>query len=276
MKIGYLLHRLRFGLHNKWWLLKYRFRELLIKLQFYWLLYQGSKLLNINQKSVIVFSPHQDDEALGCGGMIALKREQGIPIKVVFVTDGGGSHRGHTKITRSEIVQIRRQEAIAALKILGVESTDVHFLDKCDGALYKMTETEQQQTIEEMAQLLSSFQPQEVYVTHKQDRSRDHEITYKLVKAAIFKAEVTVELWQYAIWLLWKSLLFRSLKFDELVGAHRIAIHQVQSKKKQAIEIYRSQYLPIDAESSAVLPPGFLWRFFLPHEIFFKSDSGQE
>lgn len=89
MKLRYLLHRLRFGLHNKWWLLKYRFRELLIKLQFYWLLYQGSKLLNVNQKSIIVFSPHQDDEALGCGGMIALKREQGIPIKVVFVTDGG-------------------------------------------------------------------------------------------------------------------------------------------------------------------------------------------
>ena len=273
MKIRYILHRLKLGLHNKWWLLKYRFQELLIKLQFYWLLYQGSKPLNLNQKSVIVFSPHQDDEALGCGGMIALKREQGIPIKVVFVTDGGGSHRGNAKITRDEIVEIRRQEALAALKILGVESKDIHFLDKCDGALYKMTETEQHQTIEEMAQLLRTFQPQEVYVTHKQDRSADHEMTYQLVKAAITKAEVTVEVWQYAIWLLWKSLLFRSLKFDELVGAHRIAIHQVQSKKKQAIETYRSQYLPIDTESSAVLPPGFLWRFFLPHEIFFKSDS---
>lgn len=72
--------------------------------------------------------------------------------------------------------------------------------------------------------------------------------------------------------VLWKSLLFRNLKFEELAGAHRQAIHKVQSKKKQAIETYRSQYLPIDAESSAVLPPGFLWRFFLPYEIFFKSE----
>ncbi len=35
-----------------------------------------------------MFSPHQDDEAFGCGGMIALKSEQGIPVVVVFLTDG--------------------------------------------------------------------------------------------------------------------------------------------------------------------------------------------
>jgi len=221
---------------------------------------------------MIVFAPHQDDEALGCGGLMALKREKGVPIKVVFVTDGGGSHRGSSKITRSEIVQIRRQEALSALNILGVESKDIHFLNKCDGSLYKITEAEQQQTIEEMAQLLLTFQPQEVYVTHKQDRSKDHEVTYQLVNAAIAKAGVKVDLWQYAIWLLWKSLIFRDLKFKELAGAHRLAIHPVQFKKRQAIETYRSQCLPVDGESSAILPPGFLWRFLLPHEVFFKSD----
>jgi LmbE family N-acetylglucosaminyl deacetylase len=273
MTIKYLLHRLRVGLHNKWWLLKNKFRQSLTKLQLYWLLSQGSQPLNVNQKSVIVFSPHQDDEALGCGGMIALKREQGIPIKVVFVTDGGGSHFGHTKITRSEIVEIRRKEALAALEILGVESKDVHFLNKLDGALYRMTESEQHQTIEEIAQLLQTFKPQEVYVTHKQDRSSDHEIAYNLVKAAINKAEIKLDLWEYPIWLLWESLLFRDLKFDELVGAHRVAIHQVHSKKKQAIETYRSQYLPIDAKSSPILTRAFLWQFFLSHEIFFKSEQ---
>ncbi|MCL6750284.1 PIG-L family deacetylase [Nostoc sp. CCCryo 231-06] len=267
-----ILNRLKVSLHNKLWLFNYRLRELQIRLQFYWLLYRGSQPLNVSDKSLIVFAPHQDDEALGCGGIIALKREQNIPIKVVFVTDGGGSHQGNPKISRSEIIQIRKQEALTALNILGVDSKDIHFLNKSDGSLHKMTEAEQQQTIEEMAQLLHTFQPQEVYVTHKRDRSRDHEITYQLVETAIVKAGVKVDLWEYAIWLLWKSLLFRDLKFDELAGAHRLSIHTVQSKKNEAIKTYRSQYLPIDAESSAVLPPGFLWRFFLPHEVFFKSE----
>ena len=273
MNIQYLLRRLKVGLHNKWWLFNYRLRDLQIKLQFYWLLYRGSQKLDFSQKSAMFFAPHQDDETLGCGGIIALKREQGIPVSVVFVTDGGGSHTDHPQITREEIVQIRRQEALTALNILGVESRDIHELNKRDGALYRMTETERQQTIEEMAQLLRVFQPKEVYVTHNKDRSTDHEVTYELVVAAIAAAGVKVDLWQYAIWLHWKSLLFRDLKLEELAGAHRLNIDTVQSKKKQAIETYRSQYLPIDPESSPLLPPGFLWRFFLAHEVFFKLES---
>ena len=267
-----LLNRVKTGLHNKLWLFNRRLREMQIKVQFYWLLSQGSQPLDINSKSVIVFSPHQDDESLGCGGIIAQKREQGVPVKVVFVTDGGGSHSNNPNYTRSDIVQIRQEEALLALNILGVESKDIHFLNKRDGAMYKMTTTEQEQTIEEMVQLLRTFQPQEVYVTHKYDRSKDHEVTYQLVKSAIAKSEVTVDLWQYAIWLHWNSLLFRDLKFAELAGAHRVEIHGVQAKKKKALETYRSQYLPMKGDSSPLLPPGFLWRFFLPYEVFFKSD----
>lgn len=272
MTIKSLISRFKVGLHNKWWLFNYRLQELQKKLQFYWLVYLGSQRLNLSHNSAIVFAPHQDDEALGCGGIIALKREQGVPVKVVFVTDGGASHGDNLHISREEIVQIRRQEALSALDILGVESKDIHFLNKRDSTLHRMTEAARQQTIEEMAQLLRVFQPKEVYVTHSKDRSQDHESTYKLVVNAIAHAGVTVDLWQYAIWLLWNSVLFRDLKFEELAGAHRLAIHAVQSKKKYAIETYRSQYLPIDNESSAVLPSGFLWRFFVPHEVFFKSE----
>lgn len=49
-----------------------------------------SDSMAINQRSAIVFSPHQDDETLGCGGMIALRRAQNIPVSVVFLTDGQG------------------------------------------------------------------------------------------------------------------------------------------------------------------------------------------
>ncbi|MEH2410397.1 PIG-L deacetylase family protein [Nostoc sp.] len=159
MKIGYLLHRLRLGLHNKWWLFSYSWREFQLKLQFYWLMYQSSKRLDFSQKSALIFAPHQDDEVLGCGGIIALKREQGVPVKVVFVTDGGASHADYSKITREEIIQIRRQEALTALNILGVNSTDIHFLDKHDGGLRWMTQAEREQTIEEIALLLRAFNP---------------------------------------------------------------------------------------------------------------------
>lgn len=272
MKIGYLIYRLKVGLQNKSWLFNYKLQLLQMKLKFYWLMFFHCQVLNDTKKSAMIFAPHQDDESFGCGGVIALKRKQDVPVKVVFITDGGGSHSDNPRVTRQEIIQIRRQEALTALTILGVEAENIHFLNKWDGALYKMDTVEREETIAQIAQLIRTFQPQELYVTHNNDHSKDHEISYELVKAAVDVAEIEVDLWQYAIWLLWKPLLLGNLKILELTGAYRLGIHPVQSQKKQAIETYKSQYLPIDSDSSPVLPPGFLWRFLLPYEIFFKSN----
>jgi N-acetylglucosamine malate deacetylase 1 len=67
--------------------------------------------LSWSQKSAMVFSPHQDDETFGCGGMIALKRAQGIAVQVIFLTDGQGSDQ-----LNPQIVQIRASEALTALR----------------------------------------------------------------------------------------------------------------------------------------------------------------
>ena len=57
--------------------------------------------------SAIVFSPHQDDETLGCGGTIARKKEAGAEVKVVFMTDGSLSH--HRFIAQDELIELRQQ-----------------------------------------------------------------------------------------------------------------------------------------------------------------------
>src|SRR6476646_4617280 len=113
------------------WIRKYEVPSWLCLLQ-YWLLSAGSKPMAMSQKSALIVAPHQDDETLGCGGLIALKREQGIPVQVVFITDGAASHTWHPRFKAGEIAPIRKQEALTALAILGVEQTQIHFLDKRD------------------------------------------------------------------------------------------------------------------------------------------------
>ena len=255
-----------------WWLYNYKLPEFLSMLQFRWLLHLSSKPMSISQKSAMVIAPHQDDEVLGCGGLIGIKREQNVPVQIVFVTDGAASHSWLTKFQSGELVPIRRDEALTALNILGVDSSQIHFLNKPDSKLRYLDPNQRQQTIEQLAQLLRSFQPGEIYVPHRNDRTKDHEATYELVQAAIQLSGIEVVLLQYPIWIFWKSLLFRDLKLHELAGAYRISIHPVQSKKRQAIEVYRSQCLPIDPETSPILKPAFLKRFFLPYEVFFKPE----
>src|SRR5438067_976178 len=50
-----------------------------------------SRPLSLTSDSIMVIAPHQDDETFGCGGLIALQREGGATVKVVFLTDGGNS-----------------------------------------------------------------------------------------------------------------------------------------------------------------------------------------
>lgn len=250
-------------------------QDFLSMLQFRWLLHFGSKPMEITQKSAMIISPHQDDEVLGCGGVIGLKREQNIPVQVVFVTDGAASHSWHPNFKSGEIVPVRRDEALTALSILGVDASQIHFLDNPDSKLLFLNETERQKIIAKLAQLLQSFQPQEVYVPHRKDRTKDHEATYELVQEAIILSGLEVELLEYPIWILWHSRLFRDLQLHELSSAYHLSINPIIDKKKQAITAYHSQYTPIDMHSSPILKPAFLKRFFLPYEVFFRHNYSE-
>lgn len=227
-----------------------------------WILHWGSKPLALSRKSAMVFSPHQDDETFGCGGMIALKREQGIPVVVTFLTDGRGGVNSDP-VYQNAIIQIRKQETVTALSILGVEPSEIHFLDKPDGKLPDLNPEEREKTIIQVAKLLQYYQPGEVYVPHRKDCHKDHEATYELVKEAIAQAEISVELLQYPIWLLWRAPLFILLKLQDITAAYRLPIGSVQDKKTRAIASYPSQIHG--------LPRGFIQRFLWTEEIFFKA-----
>jgi N-acetylglucosamine malate deacetylase 1 len=226
-----------------------------------WILYFKSRPLTVSQKSAMIFSPHQDDETLGCGGMIALKRSLGVPVEVVFLTDG--RYGRPNWITPETIIDIRQQEAINALNILGIASSETHFLNQIDGSLQHLLNNQRQHIVAQLAQRLQSFMPEEVYVPHRKDINGDHEATYKLVQEAIAVSGIQVELLQYPIWMLWQNPLSFSLKLEDITDAYRLAIDSVKDRKKLAIETYCSQ-IP-------GLPSGFLKRFFLPYEIFFKN-----
>lgn len=234
------------------------------RLLFQWILRRGSEPLTFSQKSAMVFSPHQDDETFGCGGMIALKREHGVPVAVAFLTDGQGS-QGQDSLLKKELIDTRKQEAVEALEILGVETSKIHFLEKPDGSLQDLQQEQRQQTIQQLAELIKLYQPEEVYVPHKKDCHKDHEATYELVKEAIAQVRIEVELLQYPIWLFWRAPLFIMLKMQDIAAAYRLSIISVQDKKNKAIATYCSQ-----VEN---LPRGFVKRFLGSYEIFFKAES---
>jgi LmbE family N-acetylglucosaminyl deacetylase len=73
--------------------------------------------------SAVIVAAHPDDEVLGAGGLISVLAAAGARLRLVAITDGEGSHRGHA--APQALARRRVAETDAALGALGAGSTEV-------------------------------------------------------------------------------------------------------------------------------------------------------
>ncbi|MCU0566286.1 MAG: PIG-L family deacetylase [Oculatellaceae cyanobacterium Prado106] len=235
-------------------------------------LYRQSQPIAPSTKPTVIFAPHQDDETLGCGGVIALKRQQGVPVKVVFLTDGRECYTGIPEplpLSIQECIQIRQQEAIAALGTLGVAPSDITFLKYQDSTLWSFEGEQRQAIVTELKDLLVQLNPQEVYAPYRNDMHTDHIETYRLVKDAVDLLDQPIDFWQYLIWSLWRYEHLDDLVQSQFANLYHVAIDSVRQQKNQALRAYRSQYVPI-VQNFSVLPKSMLTFFDNSYELFVK------
>ena len=214
-------------------------------------------------RSALIIAPHQDDETLGCGGLIALKRLAGTAVWVVFLTDGAAAEKPVPGLDHKDFVDLRKREALQALAVLSVVENSVVFLDIPDATLRNRRSAEI--ATERLSSLLATHRPEEVFTPHRHDRHPDHEAAWLITNAAIQRAGLHVDLFQYAVWLLWSAPLFGGLFRGHLTGARALCIRSVQRRKARAINAY--------ASPCATLPRGFLAQFCRPFEMFFQSNT---
>lgn len=93
---------------------------------------------------VLVFAPHNDDEALGCAEFIKYTLKNGGQVQVVFTTNGDGFKNAiqfdYYKLSPkpTDYIQFgytRQQESITALETLGVSRDNIIFLGYPDGGI---------------------------------------------------------------------------------------------------------------------------------------------
>jgi LmbE family N-acetylglucosaminyl deacetylase len=149
------------------------------------------------RRSAVVFSPHFDDETLGCGGTIVQKRRAGAAVAVVFMTDGSASHR-HL-LSETELRRTRADEGIAAAAAMGMSSGDVELLAYPETKLCE----HEADAVEKVLQILRRRSPQEVYVPYRREPliwSKDHRATTSIVKSALEQWGRRVTVHEYPIW----------------------------------------------------------------------------
>ncbi|MEB3280694.1 MAG: PIG-L family deacetylase [Lyngbya sp.] len=240
-------------------------------------------------KSAIIFSPHQDDETLGCGGTIIRKKQAGADIKLVFMTDGSGSHAHLMNPQNLKI--LRMNEALEAAEILGIDRGDVFFLNFKDGSL----KFNQPKAIPKVLEILCNTCPEEVFIPYSKEEPPDHWATYQIVQSALQQSAFNLTVYEYPIWFWrqwpWTSLVGRPrevlscLKNTWMSGFGykfftdlncSVYIADVLEQKRTALEQHRSQIQRLVDDSSWMtlgdLSKGeFLDCFFQEYEFFYPS-----
>ncbi len=113
---------------------------------------------------VLIFSPHPDDDIIGCGGTIPKHKKISDEIGVVYLTSGGLTDDSHT----------REREATKAAKFLGVDS--LKFLRWKDHEIDKTPKS-----LETIIDIIHEFSPGLIYCPTRDDQHIDHKATFDLV-----------------------------------------------------------------------------------------------
>lgn len=233
------------------------------------LLRAGSKPYQLREAPAVIIAPHQDDETLACGGVIARKRNEGLPVHVIFITDGSASHPGHPRLDPTAIAALRREEAMNAMACLGVERTAVHFLDEPDGTLKNITAGRREALVLRIVYLLRAIAPGEIFLPCNPDGSSEHDAAFGFVMDAMNRSHLQPDIWQYPVWSWWNpGLLFRRWLASK--DCRRQPLEDYRQAKQQAIRCYQSQIVPLAPDTIAALPTELVDIFLADTEFFFR------
>jgi len=141
-------------------------------------------------RSMLVVAPHQDDEAIGCGGALALQVRAGGSASIVIVQDGADGHE-ELGMRREELVSLRNEESRRAAAVIGIEP---RFLNHANLA------AESSQAAGELRAILTDRRVDAVFVPFLLDGHPDHRTTNYILADALRGAGGNVRVFGYEVW----------------------------------------------------------------------------
>lgn len=221
----------------------------------------------IGTKGITILAPHPDDESLGCGGLIRAARDRDVPVTIVVLSDGTGSHPGSSSYPAERLRALREAEALAAAGVLGVPSDNVHFLrlpDRFVPSGGPAAEAAVAQLADHIRRSGSDF----VAVTWEEDPHCDHKAAASLARAAC--TLTSTRLFAYPIW---GRTLLPDAEVTALPGnGFRLDIRNELAAKQKAIAAHRSQTTDLIADdpNGFTLTPELLSLFETSCEVYLE------
>lgn len=222
----------------------------------------------------LIVAPHPDDESLACGGTIALLRNAGFSVSVVFTTNGTMSHPNSKIYRSSELQLLREAEAVKALSKLGVDSNMIRFLRFQDSKMDSLDILESNNAIAQLKELFLEFKPKSIFLPWRNDPHPDHIASFKLALAAINSLRdqgFQFQVLEYPVWF-WERTKVSEFIKEKGMNLWKVKIEENLPLKRSAIAEHASQLgkIIMDDPTGFVISDAMLDHFSNKEEIFFE------
>ncbi len=148
---------------------------------------------------ILVLAPHPDDETIGCGGLIQQAVRAGVAVFIDVLTDGSRSHPNSRSHGRAELAALRRAEAKAAVRRLGINATALRFWPEEDSRL-PASGAAADALAERLRHRLGETRARVVFVTWADDPHCDHKAAFALAEQSLTGLEHPPRLYAYPVW----------------------------------------------------------------------------
>ncbi|MBF0479113.1 MAG: PIG-L family deacetylase, partial [Candidatus Omnitrophica bacterium] len=185
----------------------------------------------ISSDRILIVSPHPDDEAIATGGVISRAVKAGIPLKIVYLTNGDNNEPAFMIYEKRLVVkqkavlmmgELRCHESINGMQALGVKRDQLVFLGYPDWGtedIFKAFWSERKpfktgltrvnhvpyedalsagspyvgdSILKDFKQVLTEFKPTKIFVSNQLDSQRDHRAAFLFLQVALWDLEESI------------------------------------------------------------------------------------
>lgn len=134
-------------------------------------------LFEDKSKKILLFTPHQDDEVLGASAVISKCFQNDVDLKIIYMTSGKGGGNS----------DIRKQEAIEGVKVLGGKNVDENLIFMSFPFYNEKDRSVTDPDYELMHQLLEKMAPTDIFICSDVfDPNRSHRKCYDILMKTIY------------------------------------------------------------------------------------------
>lgn len=173
---------------------------------------------------ILILAPHPDDETIACGGVIQKALRQGAAVNVAYLTNGDHNefafivYEKRLTFRKGEFIymgRVRRNEAIRAMKVLGLKEEDLTFLGYPDFGTFRIFNEYWDKArpyrsiltriasvpyrenvsygapyigesiIKDLKDVILKFKPDKIFVSHPADTNPDHRALYLFLQVVL-------------------------------------------------------------------------------------------